>query len=52
MTGLRTDECDRYAGKPMLRLLELYVLWSIDQLSDESENPQQFAEMSVDAILH
>ena len=24
----------RYQGKPLLRLLELYVLWSIDQLSE------------------
>ena len=23
---------DRYAGKPLLRLLEAYVLWSIDRL--------------------
>ena len=23
---------ERYAGKPLLRLLELYVLWSIDEL--------------------
>ncbi len=25
----------RYAGKPMLRLLELYVLWSLDDLSED-----------------
>jgi hypothetical protein len=25
---------DRYEGKPLLRLLELYVLWCIDELSD------------------
>ena len=24
----------RYQGKPLLRLLEFYVLWSIDQLSE------------------
>jgi hypothetical protein len=24
---------DRYEGKPFLRLLECYVLWSVDQLS-------------------
>lgn len=24
---------ERYAGKPLLRLLELYVLWSIDELT-------------------
>ena len=23
---------DRYEGKPFLRLLECYVLWSVDQL--------------------
>lgn len=26
---------DRYAGKPMLRLLESYVLWAIDELPVE-----------------
>ena len=26
---------DRYSGKPLLRLLELYVLWSLGELSDE-----------------
>lgn len=26
---------DRYAGKPMLRLLELYVIWSLDRLSED-----------------
>lgn len=25
---------DRYDGKPLVRLLELYVLWSLDALSD------------------
>jgi|SRR5215471_7907669 len=25
----------RYQGKPLLRLLECYVLWAIDQLSEE-----------------
>jgi hypothetical protein len=28
---------DRYHGKPMLRLLEAYVLWSIDRLPPETE---------------
>jgi hypothetical protein len=27
----------RYDGKPLLRLLELYVLWASDTLSDELE---------------
>ena len=27
----------RYEGKPLLRLLELYVLWASDKLSDEDE---------------
>lgn len=26
---------DRYIGKPFLRLLELYILWSIQELSEE-----------------
>ena len=26
---------ERYAGKPLLRLLELYVIWALGQLSDE-----------------
>jgi hypothetical protein len=26
---------DRYVGKPLVRILELYVLWSIDELSEE-----------------
>ena len=26
---------DRYEGKPLLRLLEMYVMWCIDELSDE-----------------
>jgi hypothetical protein len=25
----------RYSGKPLLRLLECYVLWAIDQLTDK-----------------
>ena len=32
-------EGTRYEGKPLLRLLELYVLWSIDQL------PREWAEV-------
>lgn len=28
----------RYQGKPLLRLLECYVLWAIDQLSKEDAN--------------
>lgn len=28
----------RYDGKPLLRLLELYVLWAIGELSQESED--------------
>ena len=28
----------RYQGKPLLRLLELYVLWTIDQLFDSEAN--------------
>ena len=29
---------DRYSGKPLLRLLELYVLWAIEELpADEEE---------------
>jgi len=28
----------RYDGKPLLRLLELYVLWAIAELSSEDEN--------------
>lgn len=27
-------DAQRYAGKPLLRLLELYVLWSIGHLSE------------------
>jgi hypothetical protein len=27
----------RYEGKPLLRLLELYVLWASDTLSDDDE---------------
>ncbi len=27
------DMSDRYEGKPFLRLLECYVLWSVDALS-------------------
>ena len=26
---------ERYVGKPMIRLLELYVLWSLDHLSED-----------------
>jgi len=29
---------ERYAGKPLLRLLELYVLWSLDHLSEEDSS--------------
>lgn len=32
---------ERYAGKPMLRLLELYVLWSLDHLSDDEASRLQ-----------
>ncbi|WP_027052506.1 hypothetical protein [Mesorhizobium erdmanii] len=28
----------RHEGKPLLRLLELYVLWAIGELSQESED--------------
>lgn len=28
-------EASRYAGKPLLRLLELYVIWAIGELPDE-----------------
>ncbi|RWC28207.1 hypothetical protein [Mesorhizobium sp.] len=28
----------RYDGQPLLRLLELYVLWAIGELSQESED--------------
>lgn len=31
------DDGERYIGKPMLRMLELYVLWSIDQLPAHTE---------------
>jgi hypothetical protein len=31
-------ESDRYEGKPFLRLLELYVLWSIDALDVKQES--------------
>ncbi|MFC0686889.1 hypothetical protein [Novosphingobium clariflavum] len=30
-----SNNFERYAGKPMLRLLELYVLWSLDNLSED-----------------
>jgi hypothetical protein len=30
-------DSERYDGKPLLRLLELYVLWATDTLSDEDE---------------
>jgi hypothetical protein len=35
---------ERYAGKPLLRLLELYTLWSINHLS--AENQQTLELMS------
>jgi hypothetical protein len=31
-----TDPSTRYQGKPLLRLLESYVLWAIDQLSEKN----------------
>lgn len=30
-------EIDRYAGRPLLRLLELYVLWALGRLAQEDE---------------
>jgi hypothetical protein len=30
-------DTQRYEGKPLVRLLELYVLWATDTLSDEVE---------------
>lgn len=30
-------EIDRYAGKPLLRLLELYVLWALGRLAQKDE---------------
>ena len=30
-------DTNRYAGKPLLRLLELYVLWCIDELTPDAE---------------
>lgn len=32
---------ERYAGKPMLRLLELYVLWFLDHLSEDDASRLQ-----------
>lgn len=45
---------DRYEGKPFLRLLECYVLWSVDELApDQAEKleemtPRLAATYSVD----
>jgi hypothetical protein len=33
-----TTSNSRYQGKPLLRLLECYVLWVIDQLSEADTN--------------
>lgn len=32
---------ERYVGKPMLRLLELYVLWSVDHLAEDEASRLQ-----------
>lgn len=32
---------ERYVSKPMLRLLELYVLWSLDHLSEDDASRLQ-----------
>jgi hypothetical protein len=32
---------DRYAGKPLLRLLELYVLWALSRITQEDEGRLQ-----------
>jgi hypothetical protein len=39
-----TTSNSRYQGKPLLRLLECYVLWAIDQLS--AKDMQQLTEMT------
>ncbi|UNU44574.1 hypothetical protein EAO27_19050 [Sphingopyxis sp. YF1] len=39
-TVTNTDP-ERYVGKPMLRLLELYVLWSVDHLSENDASRLQ-----------
>ena len=31
------DSSGRYSGKPLLRLLECYVLWSLNELSEKDE---------------
>jgi hypothetical protein len=33
-----TTSKERYEGKPLLRLLECYVLWAIDQLPETQAN--------------
>lgn len=32
---------ERYTGKPLLRLLELYVIWAVGKLSDEDASRLQ-----------
>jgi hypothetical protein len=36
--GLEVTKNSRYSGKPLLRLLELYVLWCIGELSKQDED--------------
>jgi hypothetical protein len=36
--SITSSDAARYRGKPLLGLLELYVLWAIDQLSEKQSS--------------
>lgn len=41
----------RYAGKPLLRILECYVLWSIGELSESDETNLREIEPQLRRVL-
>ena len=42
----------RYQGKPLLRLLECYVLWAIEQLSETEANALREMTPKLRSVYH
>lgn len=40
----------RYQGKPLLRVLECYVLWSLDELSDSDKKSLDLMEPKLQEV--
>jgi hypothetical protein len=47
-----SSDAERYRGKPLLRLLELYVLWSLGQLSEKQSSFMVEITPKLQSIYH